>query len=119
MEFNKRKLKFKFEGEEYCIPFPPVKLIAKFKDKLAEGNEINERDLPEFMFRNRLLLPQPGSGDQENREDDQLSLADVERKHITRVLNATGFNYSEASKKLGISRSTLWRKIKEYSIETA
>ncbi|NLD98887.1 MAG: hypothetical protein GX640_03355, partial [Fibrobacter sp.] len=25
---------------------------------------------------------------------------------------------TEASRKLGISRSTLWRKIKEYNIET-
>ncbi|MBN1757253.1 MAG: hypothetical protein JW863_02990, partial [Chitinispirillaceae bacterium] len=85
---------------------------------LAEGNEINERDLPEFMFRNCLLLPQPQSGQQELEPQELLSLADVERNHIVHTLNLTGFNYSEASKKLGISRSTLWRKIKDYSIET-
>ncbi len=86
---------------------------------LADGEEINERDLPEFMFRNRLLLPQPQNEAAADAESGELlSLADVERRHIVHTLGATGYNYSEASRKLGISRSTLWRKIKEYSIET-
>jgi DNA-binding NtrC family response regulator len=84
---------------------------------LAEGREISERDLPEFMFRNRLLLPLAGV-EPATETDKLLTLAEVERNHIVRMLSATGHNYSEASKKLGISRSTLWRKIKEYSIET-
>ncbi|MDR3012022.1 MAG: sigma 54-interacting transcriptional regulator [Chitinispirillales bacterium] len=80
---------------------------------MADGNEIAERDLPEFMFRNRLLLADPatlqgGTG--------VATLAEVEREHIKFVLGLTGYNYTEAAKKLGISRSTLWRKIKEYKL---
>jgi len=84
---------------------------------LSEGKEITERDLPEFMLRNRLSLPEPltpAGGD----DDGVQTLADVERGHIVHALRLTGFNYTEASKKLGISRSTLWRKIKDYNIET-
>ena len=33
-------------------------------------------------------------------------------------LEAVRYNYTDASKKLGISRSTLWRKIKDFGIET-
>lgn len=89
---------------------------------MAEGNEITEKDLPEFVLQSRLLLP-PSSNI--IREQQQLpptpvleSLADVEREHIITILRTTNYNYTEASKRLGISRSTLWRKIKEYKIET-
>ena len=83
---------------------------------LAEGSEINDRDLPEFMFRNRLLLPEPSQG---TESDDEIrSLSDVEKEYIIHALKVTGYNYTDASKKLGISRSTLWRKIKDFGIET-
>ncbi|MFP4163374.1 MAG: sigma 54-interacting transcriptional regulator [Chitinispirillaceae bacterium] len=83
---------------------------------LAEGSEITERDLPEFMFRNRLLL----SGPQQSVEPSQegvLTLSEVEKQHIMFVLGITNHNYTEAAKRLGISRSTLWRKMKEYNLE--
>jgi DNA-binding NtrC family response regulator len=86
---------------------------------LAEGNEITERDLPEFTFRNRLLLAGPAPEPVASQEPDRVrTLADMEKEHIAGVLALTDFNYTEASKKLGISRSTLWRKIKDYKIET-
>jgi Nif-specific regulatory protein len=46
-----------------------------------------------------------------------LSLDDVERNHIIRTLEHTGWNKSLASKQLGIERTTLDRKIKRYNIE--
>ncbi len=89
--------------------------IIEHSAVLAEGDEITEHDLPDFMLRNRLLLPEPQL---ESTAINQVeSLADVERNHITRILKLTGYNYTDASKKLGISRSTLWRKIKDYGIE--
>lgn len=36
---------------------------------------------------------------------------------ITRVLKEAGWNKSKAARKLGIDRTTLWRKIKEYQIQ--
>lgn len=40
-----------------------------------------------------------------------MSLAEVEREHIRRVLAACGNNQVEAARRLGIGRSTLWRKL--------
>lgn len=40
-----------------------------------------------------------------------VSLAEVERQHIAAVLAACGNNSVEAAKVLGISRTTLWRKV--------
>jgi DNA-binding NtrC family response regulator len=83
---------------------------------LAENGEITEMDLPEFMLRNRLLLEGPATTTANSGVDQILTLAQLEERHIRMILEMTDYNYTEASKKLGISRSTLWRKIKEFNI---
>jgi transcriptional regulator with PAS, ATPase and Fis domain len=40
------------------------------------------------------------------------TLEEIERQVITKVLEEEGLNQSKASKRLGINRSTLWRKLK-------
>jgi transcriptional regulator with PAS, ATPase and Fis domain len=45
------------------------------------------------------------------------SLADVEREHIQLVLLRHRGNSTAAAKQLGISRTTLWRKLKEYGLK--
>ena len=45
------------------------------------------------------------------------SLADAERAHIVRVLEAVKWNKKEAARVLDISRGTLYRKIVEYQFE--
>ena len=45
------------------------------------------------------------------------SLADSERAHIVRVLEAVQWNKKEAARVLDISRGTLYRKIVEYQLE--
>src|SRR5439155_435717 len=45
------------------------------------------------------------------------SLAEAERAHIVRVLEAVEWNKKEASRVLDISRGTLYRKIVEYGLE--
>jgi two-component system response regulator HydG len=44
---------------------------------------------------------------------DLRSLAEVEREHILRVIEACGGSQVEAARHLGIGRSTLWRKLRE------
>jgi len=45
------------------------------------------------------------------------SLAEAERAHIVRVLEAVDWNKKEAARVLDISRGTLYRKIVEYELE--
>ena len=47
------------------------------------------------------------------------SLAEAERAHIVRILEAVHWNKKEAARVLEISRGTLYRKIVEYSLEPA
>jgi DNA-binding NtrC family response regulator len=46
-----------------------------------------------------------------------LTLAEVEKLHILQILERFGWNHSRASEVLGIGRTSLWRKLKEYQIE--
>jgi two-component system nitrogen regulation response regulator GlnG len=49
--------------------------------------------------------------------DAYVTLAEMERRLIQATLERLKGNQSIAARKLGISRSTLWRKMKEYGIE--
>jgi DNA-binding NtrC family response regulator len=52
----------------------------------------------------------------DQRGEQLSSLADAERIHIARVLEAVNWNKKEAARVLGISRGTLYRKIGEYAL---
>ncbi|KYF63397.1 Fis family transcriptional regulator [Sorangium cellulosum] len=73
---------------------------------LATGASIDAEDLPEEL----LTAPPPPRAPVALR-----SLAEVEREHILRVLDACGGSQAEAARVLGVGRNTLWRKLREYS----
>lgn len=45
-----------------------------------------------------------------------VSLAEIERKYISRVLEKTGYNKADAARILDIPRTTLWRKLKSFNL---
>lgn len=51
-------------------------------------------------------------------ESEFPTLADVERRHIEKVLAAMNGHRTKAAKVLGIDRKTLYRKLVQYRIET-
>ena len=73
---------------------------------LCRSNVLDVSDLPEF----RTL---------EKKEilEDNLTLQELEKRYITRVLQQTKGNMGQTSDILGIHRNTLRLKIKEYGIE--
>jgi DNA-binding NtrC family response regulator len=54
----------------------------------------------------------------EGRPERLPSLAEAERTHIARVLEAVNWNKKQAAQVLEISRGTLYRKITEYGLES-
>ena len=48
---------------------------------------------------------------------DSLTLEDLERRHILRVLDHTGGNKAEAARLLGIGIATLYRKLESYGVK--
>ena len=74
----------------------------------APGRIIRGTDI-EFLHANT-AVPAPTG-------DRMPSLAEAERAHIVRVLEAVQWNKKEAARVLDISRGTLYRKIEEYQLE--
>jgi two-component system response regulator HydG len=79
---------------------------------VAEGALITRADLP-AAFLAQPTLPAPPSGEEVR---DSWSLEDVERDHITRVLRRQKGNVTNTARQLGISRTTLWRKMHKYHL---
>lgn len=83
----------------------------------------NVRELKNFVERSLILggfpvealLGRRGSVATDSCDDLALSLAEVEKRHIVRVLAALDGNKSEAARRLGVSRKTLERKFVEWS----
>jgi len=74
----------------------------------APGRAIRAQDV-EFLHSPADMQPQ---------QSDRLpSLAEAERAHISRVLDAVQWNKKEAARVLDISRGTLYRKIAEYALD--
>jgi Nif-specific regulatory protein len=76
---------------------------------VVRGEEVKPDDLPPEVCAG---VAQPGGV-----ADPTASLADLEREHIIRVLGHTGGNKKESAGILGIDRSTLYSKLKQYGIE--
>jgi DNA-binding NtrC family response regulator len=107
---------------------------------LSEGRVIRPADLP-TVLRTPRLLPEVGprdlasdpraglersrataatpldAGPETTPSRDSWSLADVEREHILRVLDLHRGNATSAARQLGISRTTLWRKMRQYGLQ--
>ena len=47
-----------------------------------------------------------------------MTIAELERAHIERVLRETGGHRENAARILGISERNLYRKLKEYGLES-
>ena len=62
-------------------------------------------------------LPIGGADSEEEAKDVQFSLDEVEKEHILKILNQTGWNISRTSDLLGINRSTLYNKINRYGLK--
>jgi two-component system response regulator HydG len=80
---------------------------------LTRFDHISAEDLPERIraFEARHVLV---AGDD---LEELVSLEEVEKRYILKVLQAAGGNKSLAAKQLGVGRRTLYRKLGEYGVE--
>ena len=76
---------------------------------LREGQRIGREDL--------FPTPPPESEPIASTEAEPPTLAEVERRHILRVLESSGGVKAQAARRLGINVKTLGRKLKVYGIQ--
>ena len=96
---------------------------------MADDDVIRAADLPDYLqtIRGPLLALPEGIQDTtidapytvETDEPEFIALAEMERRLIAETLIKCNGNQTLAAQKLGISRSTLWRKMKEYDIKAS
>ncbi len=78
----------------------------------VESRRIEADDLPETVRGSRAIVPVSAGG------LVGLTMDEVERLMIERTLQATGGNREQAARMLNIGTRTLYRKIKEYGLQT-
>ncbi|MCG6921608.1 MAG: sigma-54-dependent Fis family transcriptional regulator, partial [Acidobacteria bacterium] len=76
---------------------------------LLSGRDVIEVD--DLRFEGPEAEPAEGAA-----PGSSLTLEELERQHIARVLEGLGGRVAEASQRLGIPRSTLYQKIKKYGL---
>jgi two-component system nitrogen regulation response regulator GlnG/two-component system response regulator HydG len=90
---------------------------------LCEGGMLRLEDLPEYLSGESappalFALPNTEVTVQEHPEN-LITLQELERNYINKALEVCHRNHTEAARRLGISRSTLWRKLKEHGMAEA
>jgi two-component system response regulator HydG len=81
---------------------------------LTRGERISVEDLPDKIrsFKSTQLVV-------DDAPEHMLTLHELERRYIERVLSAVGGNKTQAAKILGVDRRTLYRKLDRYEKEDA
>jgi DNA-binding NtrC family response regulator len=77
---------------------------------LARSDAVGPEELPPHIAAGTVPGPAPSLLQEQ-------SLAEMEKAHIFRTLERYGWHQARAAEALGIGRTTLWRKLKEYGLE--
>lgn len=78
---------------------------------LSTHNVITPEDLPDSLYSTKDTLKDS------NSFDEECTLEELNKKYILKILENYSWNQKKASTILGISTTTLWRKLKSYGIE--
>ena len=88
-----------------------LKNCAEYLCLTVETDEIAEHDLPPEILARRIDAPEPPAAPEEPK-----NLGSLERIFLIETMRRFHGNAVEAAETLGISRSTLYRKLKKYGI---
>jgi len=114
---RKRVTRFSERAQYYLIHYDYPGNVRELENAieravtLAEGPEVTHFDLPPTMREASVPLLREGNA---FPYSETMTIAQLEAEHIRRVLTHYSGNTTKAARSLGISRSTLWRKMKEY-----
>jgi len=124
-----RRAQFVLANYDYPGNVRELENIIEHAVIMAEDDVIRASSLPDYLQsiqRPMLALPErveeavvEAVHEAQADEPEFISLAEMEKRLIGETLIKCDGNQTLAAQKLGISRSTLWRKMKEYQIKNA
>jgi DNA-binding NtrC family response regulator len=103
-----QKVKNAFDQYDYPGNVRELENIVARCVALSDHDHIKEKDLPPYL-KNTDSLP--------GKNPELKSLEELENEHIIKVLSAVGGKKEKAARVLGVTRSTLWRKIKKLGLK--
>ncbi len=113
----------KFSKSVEGIDAPALKTLMGYRwpGNVRELENIMERAVilsdSRLIGRETILIQEAPAADGQSQE--KLSLEEMEKDYILRVLEAAGGNQSRASQILGIDRKTLYLKLRKYGMDPA
>jgi DNA-binding NtrC family response regulator len=111
---NKKKITDLDQGLcERLLAYPFPGNVRELENVIAAA-VLLEKDKHLSLASARALLPYEGP--ERRRHVELLTLDELERRHIERVLEATGGNRPKAAKILGINVSTIYRKLEKFNL---
>lgn len=76
---------------------------------LSDGEVLHLEEIPN-------AVSAPGQNNGTQLDADQPTLAELEKRYILKMLQANNDNREQTADILGINKSTLWRKLKDYDV---
>jgi DNA-binding NtrC family response regulator len=117
-DLGRRGLRLSPEGERALSAYAWPGNVRELRNVLERALLLSGRDLLEpgdLRFEGLGVAP-PQVPVEAPASEAHLTLEEIEKRHIERVLRETGGRVAEASQRLGIPRSTLYQKLKKFSI---
>jgi len=93
-----------------------LRAVLDLAIEACDGSTITPAELP-MRFRAGMDARQTSPIDQLSRTELEPLLADVERQHITKVLEACNGNRAEAARLLGLTRPRLYRRLEQLGLD--
>ena len=116
-EFKKNVYKISAEAEAMMLDYHWPGNVRELKNTIERAIllECDDELLPEHLLFAEADAAPTGDSSPVPASTD-LTLDEVEREYIRRVIEAVGWNKNRAAKTLGIDRTTLYTKIKRYGL---
>lgn len=112
-ELHKSVMKIPVEVVKYLQEYSWTGNVRELENLLMQAIVLTKGDM--LLMENIMVKKQPV--EREMMDEVFLSLEDIERKHIERVLNHFRWDKTKSADSLGISLPTLYGKIKKFGIE--
>ena len=113
-ELHKNVTKVPYDVMEFLQEYDYVGNVRELENMLINAVLLSKGNI---LTKEAFCFPIPVPVQNDSQFHHNLSLAEVEQIHIQNVLKSAGGDKNRTAKILGISRSTLYKKLEDYNIE--